>query len=111
MGRRFRKLWIGLLSGTAVLAACNVFSPPPCYYGPPPVDPGSNDSIMKTDRNSRREMLRQRIQAINDILEERSNSEIYGSPEMMEEYARENRRLKAEADSLELELKNLEKEQ
>ena len=29
----------------------------------------------------------------------------------MEEYARENRRLKAEADSLELELKNLEKEQ
>ena len=110
MGRRFRKLWIGLLSGTAVLAACNVFSPPPCYYGPPPVDPSSNDTVMNVNQNDRRETLRQRIQAIHDILEERSNSEIYGSPEMMEEYARENIRLEAEADSLERELKLLEKE-
>lgn len=110
MGRKFRKLWIGLLSGTAVLAACNVFSPPPCYYGPPPIDPSSNDTVMNANQHDRRETLRQRIQAINDILEERSNSEIYGSPEMMEEYARENMRLKAEADSLERELKLLEKE-
>ncbi len=65
---------------------------------------------MKANRDNRREMLRQRIQAINDILEERSNSEIYGSPEMMEEYARESRRLMAEADSLEHELKALEME-
>ena len=110
MGRRFRKLWIGLLSGTAVLAACNVFSPPPCYYGPPPVDPGPNDTIMNVNKNDRRESLRKRIQAIKDVLEERSNSGIYGSPEMMEEYARENMRLKAEADSLEHELKLLDTE-
>ena len=110
MGRRSRKLWIGLLSGTAVLSACNVFSPPPCYYGPPPVDPSSIDTVMNVNQNDRRETLRQRIQAIRDILEERSNSEIYGSPGMMEEYARENLRLKAEADSLEQELKLLEKE-
>ena len=55
-------------------------------------------------------MLRQRIDEINGVLEERRNSEIYGPPEMMEEYARENKRLQAEADSLEQELKALEME-
>lgn len=108
MGKWFRKLWIGLLSGTAALAACNIFSPPPCYYGPPPMDP-SQDSVMQTKQN-KLEMLRQRIDEIHGVLEERRNSEIYGPPEMMEAYARENRRLQAEADSLEQELKALEME-
>ena len=108
MGKWFRKLWIGLLSGTAALSACNIFSPPPCYYGPPPMDP-SQDSVMQTKQN-KLEMLRQRIDEIHGVLEERRNSEIYGPPEMMEAYARENRRLQAEADSLEQELKALEME-
>ena len=106
MGKWFRRLWIGLLSGTATLASCNIFSPPPCYYGPPPMDP-TRDSVMQTKQN-KRDMLRQRIDEIRSVLEERQNSEIYGSPEVMEEYARENRRLQAEADSLEQELKALE---
>ena len=55
-------------------------------------------------------MLRQRIDEIHGVLEERRNSGIYGPPEMMEEYARENKRLQAEADSLEQELKALEME-
>lgn len=108
MGKWFRKLWIGLLSGMAALAACNIFSPPPCYYGPPPFDPSTKEDSAVKVRNERLEALRQRIDAIRDILEERRNSEIYGSPEMMEEYERENRRLEAEADSLERELKALE---
>lgn len=108
MGKWFRKLWIGLLSGTAALAACNIFSPPPCYYGPPPIDP-AQDSVTQTKQN-KLELLRQRIDEIHGVLEERRNSEIYGPPEMMEAYARENRRLQAEADSLEQELKALEME-
>lgn len=107
MGRWFRKLWIGLLSGTAALAACNLFSPPPCYYGPPPVNP--TDSVVNA-RNEKRETLRQRIDDIHSILEERQHSEIYGPPEMIEAYKRENQRLQAEADSLEQELKNLDRE-
>lgn len=110
MGRWFRKLWIGLLSGTAALAACNIISPPPCYYGPPPVDPSNNGDTTVNTANNRRELLRQRINDIRGILEERRNSEVYGPPEVMEEYARENRRLQAEADSLEQELKALEME-
>ena len=108
MGKWFRKLWIGLLSGTAALAACNIFSPPPCYYGPPRIDP-AQDSVTQSKQN-KLEMLRQRIDEIHGVLEERRNSEIYGPPEMMEEYARENKRLQAEADSLEQELKALEME-
>ena len=61
-------------------------------------------------KQNKRDMLRQRIDEILGVLEERRNSEIYGPPEMMEEYARENRRLQAEADSLEQELKALEME-
>ena len=101
MSRWFRKLWIGLLSGTAALTSCSLFSPPPCYYGPPPIE----DTLQKPDR---REAIRQRIESIRAIVEERQNSEIYGPPEMMEEYARETSRLQAEADSLEQELKALE---
>ena len=108
MGKWFRKLWIGLLSGTTALAACNIFAPPPCYYGPPPMDP-AQDSVTQSKQN-KLEMLRQRIDEIHGVLEERRNSEIYGPPEMMEEYARENKRLQAEADSLEQELKALEME-
>lgn len=103
MSRWFRKLWIGLLSGTAVLASCDFFATSPKLYGPPPVE----DTLRKSDR---REVIRQRIESIRAIVEERQNSEIYGPPEMMEEYARETQRLQAEADSLEQELKAIEKE-
>ena len=61
-------------------------------------------------KQNKRELLRKRIDEIHGVLEERRNSEIYGPPEVMEEYARENRRLQAEADSLEQELKTLEME-
>ena len=103
MGKWLRKLWIGLLSGTAFLTACGL-RPSPTYYGPPPIDP--NDSA----KNESRMILRQRIDEIHNILEERRNAEVYGPPEVMEEYARENRRLQSEADSLEKELLMLEKE-
>ena len=106
MGKMFRRLWIGLLSGTAALAACNLTSSPPCYYGPPEVP--ENDTIENTNPKERRAMLRERIKKIRDILEERRNAEIYGPPEMKVEYERENTRLKAEADSLERELKALD---
>ena len=108
MGKWFRKLWIGLLSGTAALAACNLVESPPCYYGPPLVP--EEDTVVNTAQKDRREMLRERIKAIRGILEERHNSGIYGSPEMIEKYERENTRLQVEADSLEQELKKLEEE-
>lgn len=107
MGKLLRKVWIGLLSGTAALAACNFSSEQPCYYGPPEVPNG--DTIENTNPKERREMLRQRIESIRSIVEERQHSEIYGPPEMIEKYERETQRLQAEADSLERELKAMDK--
>lgn len=105
MGKLFRKIWIGLLSGTAVLASCNFQSTEqPCLYGPAPVD----DSIVDTVQPDRRQVVMERLDAVRDIIEERQNSEIYGPPEMMEEYSKETMRYMAEADSLERELKALD---
>lgn len=109
-----RKLWIIILSGVALivgsiaLVRC-IHREPPCYYGPPMDDP-SIDTLDMSAKDKRRQQLRERIEAIRDILEERQNSEIYGSPEVMEEYARETKRYRAEADSLERELKALDEE-
>ena len=106
MGKLFRKLWIGLLSGTAVLASCNLHSPEPCLYGPPPPD----DTIVDTVQPNRRQVIMDRLEAVRSIIEERQNSEIYGPPEMMEAYAKETMRYEAEADSLERELKALDEQ-
>lgn len=107
-----RRLWIWILSGLAILLGglllvrC-IHRPQPCYYGPPVKDP---DSLEVSSKAQMRMQLQQRLDALRNIIEERQNSEIYGPPEMIEEYGRETRRLQAEADSLEKELKSLEEE-
>ena len=99
------KAWIGLLSGVAFLTSCSFIGEQPCYYGPPPQDDPSavgNDSV-----SQRRQQLQRRLNEVRAILEERQNAEIYGSPEIMEEYARENARLRSEADSISKELEEM----
>ena len=108
MGKWFRKIWIGLLSGSAVLASCNIIDSQPRLYGPPPLDP-IEDTIQQP-QVSRRDSIRQRLQAVRDILEEKEFSEVYGSPEIIEEHQMEISRLKTEVDSLERELKAIEEE-
>ena len=60
------------------------------------------------ERNKGRAALKERLQAVRDILDERLNAEVYGSPEVMKEYATETARLKAEADSLQKALEDLD---
>ena len=64
MAKWFRKLWIGLLSGTAALVSCNFISPSPKLYGPPPVDPTEDTLQVKAARET------QRLQAEADSLEQ-----------------------------------------
>lgn len=107
-----KKLWIWILSGLAfllgsvALVRC-VHREQPCYYGPPIKDPAI-DTIEMNTKTQRRQQLQQRLDSIRDILQERLNAEVYGSPEIMEEYGRETRRLKAEADSLANELEEMD---
>ena len=107
-----KKLWIWTLSGVALilgsvsLVRC-IHREQPCYYGPPIKESEhlEMDSIAQL-----RQQLQQRLDSIRAIVEERQNSEIYGPPEMMEEYARETKRLQVEADSIAKELENLSHE-
>lgn len=108
MGKGIRKIWLGLLSGVAALTSCNLQTAPPCYYGPPNDGPKTMDSV-EMPRKARIKVIKERLKAIEDILEERRNSEVYGSPEYMEEYNRETMHYVAEADSLNKELETLEK--
>lgn len=108
-----RRLWIWILSGLALLLGglllvrCIHREQPMCYYGPPVKEP---DSLEVSSKAQRQMQLQQRLDSLRNIIEERQNSEIYGPPEIMKEYGKETRRLKAEADSLEIELKALEEE-
>lgn len=67
------------------------------------------ESAKRLEMQQRRVELTQRLQSLRNIIYERENSCIYGSPEVMEEYSRETWRLKQEASEVENELKELNK--
>ena len=104
MKKWFRGLWISLLSGTAFLASCGLKPQPTLYGGPPPEDSTQVQPL------TRRQFIQQQIDSIQAIIEEREFAEVYGPPEIIEEYSRETRRLKDEAAKLEAQLKELENE-
>ena len=53
---------------------------------------------------------RERLEVLRNTIKERESSCIYGTPEVMERYGKETRRLKEQADELEMEIKALEKQ-
>ena len=84
----FKKTWIGILAiATVIVGAC-------CS--------GKQSS---DDKPSKRE-LKERIAQLKAIVKDREMSCVYGSPEIIQEYGRETRRLRAELDSLQNELDN-----
>lgn len=103
MRKWLRSLWISLLSGTALLTACGV-RPAPTLYGPPPEDSA------EIRQNNRRQALQQRLDSIRDIIEQRENAKVYGSPEVIRRYRSETNRLRAEADSLNKEIEMIGKQ-
>lgn len=64
----------------------------------------------QSPKDKKRDQIRGRIDEIRETLLRRSQEAIYGPPEMMKEWEEANRRLEAEADSLEQVLKDMEKE-
>lgn len=69
--------------------------PQPCLYGPP---------------TSPRSELRERIKQLQETIQRRESSCVYGSPEIIQQYGAETRRLRQELDSLQKELNKLENE-
>ena len=61
------------------------------------------------ERERKRSDLSMRLEQLRNTIREREGSCVYGSPEVIEEYARETNRLKEQAFELEVELKEMEK--
>lgn len=61
------------------------------------------------ERSARRIELQERLNAVRAELHRRESACIYGSPEVMEEYGRETRRLRQEAEQLQQEIIDLSK--
>lgn len=88
MKRIFKKTWIGVVAlATLIVGAC-------C----------SNKNT--GDQKMSKKELKERIAQLKAIVEDREMSCVYGSPEIIAEYGRETRRLRAELDSLQKELDN-----
>ena len=64
-------------------------------------------SALRLKTQERRVELLERLSKLRSVIFERENSCVYGSPEIIEEYGRETRRLRGEMENLEKELKGL----
>lgn len=76
----------------------------PLLYGPPVIDPTSQQQIKEQQRSELQEQLNQLMQAI----QRRESSCIYGSPEVMELYAKETQRMYQESNRIRQQLKELD---
>lgn len=85
MKRLFQKVWIAILAViTVIVGSC-------CSH---------KNTTSKAD-------LQRELDSVNKIIRQRENSTIYGSPEVMERYGEETRRLHLKADSLQNEIDKL----
>ncbi len=87
MKRIIRKTWIALIAALVVVASacCSI----------------RNRSDIK--------VVKERISDLKEELSRRETACIYGPPEMLEDYGRQTREMRAELESLEKELQRLRK--
>ncbi|MCR5014367.1 MAG: hypothetical protein K6A28_06310 [Bacteroidales bacterium] len=99
MKRLLNKAWIGIAAALAVVAAAC------CSHKPSPSnnDPANQES---DEHQMTKRELKDRIAEIQARIKEREMSCVYGSPEIIEQYGRETRRLRHEMDSLQNVLDN-----
>lgn len=79
MKKLTRTIWIGILSGLAFLGACH-----------------SNKGLTKTERA---QLVKER-DSIQEVLTRREGSCVYGSPEIIEAYGAETRRLRSQLEEI-----------
>ena len=68
------------------------------------------DKELQIEKMDRIREMRERLEVLRNTIKERESSCIYGTPEVMERYGQETRRLIEQADELEMEIKALEKQ-
>ncbi len=95
MKKFFRKAWLGILALVSVVtgACCTNQNTSGSSEDPNKVN---NETQVKPSKKE----LKNRIEEIRARIQQREMSCVYGSPEIIENYARETQRLRKEADSL-----------
>ena len=78
---------------------------PSCVYGPPADDP-----VYLTEKEQTRKELMERLQTLQQTISRREGACVYGSPEVIQKYGAETRRLKAEAAEIQKQLEELDDE-
>lgn len=66
------------------------------------------ESAKQLEMKQRRVSLMERLEQLQNAIRDREGSCVYGSPEIIEEYSRETRRMRQEAAEIEKELQNLD---
>lgn len=74
-----RTIWVGILSALAFLGACN-----------------SHKGLSKAERA---QLVRER-DSIQEIITQRENSCVYGSPEIIQQYGQETQRLRTQLNEI-----------
>ncbi len=77
--------------------------PEPLLYGPPTQDPGYREYLRKLQITE----LTNRLEELNNILKRREGACVYGSPEVIQQYGEETRRLRQEAQDIQEQLEKL----
>jgi hypothetical protein len=79
---------------------------PPCVYGPPTSDPTYQEYMMKHRRND----LMDQLEQLEKAIKRREGACVYGSPEVIQRYGEETRRLRSEAESIRQQIEEIDKE-
>ena len=78
----------------------------PCVYGPAPVD----QPMYLDEKEQTRKELMDRLEVLQQTIKRREGACVYGSPEVIQRYGEETRRLKQEAKDIEKQLEELDNE-
>lgn len=78
----------------------------PCVYGPPEVD----QPFYLDEKEQTRKELTERLETLLQTIRRREGACVYGSPEVIQKYGEETRRLKAEAAEIQKQLDELDNE-
>ena len=91
---------------TAVYNATH--EPGPCVYGPPPVKPDELTPLQELNK-TRNDLLNQ-YREIQQVIQRREGACVYGSPEVIQRYGEETRRLKKQSLEIEEQVKEIEEQ-
>ena len=110
MKRFFKKSWIAILAlATTVVAACSSSKHTNKTDDSQNTSVNSDDNTATSDTlSASRAEVQSRLEELRRVIKEREMSDVYGSPEVIEEYQAETQRLRLEAAEIQKQIDAIE---